>query len=494
MLPKELYRASDVRSMDYYAIHTLEIPGMELMRRAGKASFSVLQERWPQARTLSVVCGGGNNGGDGYVVAQCAQRAGWDVRVYPVAPVSALKGDARKAYEAYGEVGGSTLDFIPEDFENAELIVDALLGTGLDREVTGTHYEVIRAMNCYSERGKGKVLALDISSGLHADTGRVLGVGVKADATITFIGLKQGLFTGSGPHYAGEVLFDTLETPVEVKYSVRPSALLLPPVLQGLPTRPRDTHKGQCGHVLVIGGDHGYSGAARMAAEAAARVGAGLVSVATRSAHAAFLPLGRPELMCHGVENEGDIYSLLRRASVLAVGPGLGCCEWGKTLFESALTTDMPLVLDADGLNLLAQYPRRRENWILTPHPGEAARLLSTTVQKIQSDRFDAAKKIQSQYGGIVVLKGSGTIIASENTLPSVCAAGNPGMATGGMGDVLTGVIAGLLAQKIDSLEAATWGVRLHAAAADEAALSGERGLLASDLFRPLQHWINKRL
>lgn len=304
---------------------------------------------------------------------------------------------------------------------------------------------------------------------------------------------EAGLFTGEGLEYAGEVVLADLGVPPEVKRAVEPSALLLPPLVRGLPPRPRHAHKGMFGHVLVVGGDYGFSGAARMAAEAAARVGAGLVSVATRKEHASLLSVARPELMCHGVAGREEIQALLERATVVAVGPGLRRSGWAGMLLASALDSELPLVLDADGLNLLAARPTRSERWILTPHPGEAARLLGSSSAKIQQDRFAAAGELQARYGGVVVLKGSGTIIQGPQGQPRVCTAGNPGMASGGMGDILTGVIAGLLAQGLDPLEAATLGVCLHGTAGDRAARAGgERGLLASDLLEPLRQLVNQ--
>lgn len=486
-LPPSLYRAEQVRAMDRYAIEQLGIAGYTLMERAGAAAWAALQRRWPGARTVSVLCGGGNNGGDGYVVARLALQAGLDVRVYPVAPVDQLKGDALRAYQDYCAAGGPLLDFVPADFEGAEVLVDALLGTGLDRPVEGPLAEVIRAVN----RFRGGVLALDIPSGLDADTGHPLGVAVRADLTVTFIALKRGLFTGSGLACCGEIVYDDLATPPAVLLSQQPSARLLADWTQGLPRRPLDTHKGHCGHVLVIGGAPGFSGAARLAAEAAARVGAGLVSVATTPEHASLLNLTRPELMCRGVAAPSELRGLIERASVIAVGPGLGRSDWAKKLFAESLASGLPLVVDADALNLLAQDPTRHDDWILTPHPGEAARLLDATTEAVQRERYAAIAELQRRFGGTIVLKGSGTLILGESGLPAVCRQGNPGMASGGMGDVLTGVIAGLRAQGLVREEAAQTGVRLHAAAGDAAATDGERGLLASDLMPHLRRLIN---
>jgi NAD(P)H-hydrate epimerase len=243
--------------------------------------------------------------------------------------------------------------------------------------------------------------------------------------------------------------------------------------------------------VLIVGGDHGMPGALRLAGEAALRSGAGLVSLATRPAHAAGIPLTRPELMCHGVQQAAQLAPLLKRATVVAVGPGLGTGEWGRGLFGALLDSPLSLVVDADALNLLAREPLRRGNWILTPHPGEAARLLGIEVAEVEKDRFAAVRALSERYGGTVVLKGAGTLIHTEGHPVAVCDRGNPGMASGGMGDVLTGVIAALRAQGLDDAAAAEAGVWVHAAAGDRAAQEGERGLLAGDLMAALRAELN---
>jgi NAD(P)H-hydrate epimerase len=488
-LPKSLYRADQIRAMDRFAIDELGIPGIELMQRAGNAAFQVLRQRWPEARTVSVLCGSGNNGGDGYVVAKLAFEAGMDVRAFPVSAPERLQGDARTAYLAYRDIGGALLDFIPANFDGAEVLVDAILGTGLDREVADPYRSVIEAMSRYG----GNVLALDIPSGLHADTGAVMGAAVKAHVTMTFIGMKQGLFTGDGPEHAGLVCFDDLDTPPSVRQCHRASAELMDIRPWALAARPMNSHKGKFGHVLMLGGDVGYSGAIRLAGEAALRVGAGLVSVGTRSEHAGWLNLNRPELMCHPVDCAGDLEPLMAKASVIAIGPGLGTSPWARTLWQSALTSGLPLVVDADALNLLVEAPLTLSSWVLTPHPGEAARLLQTTSGAIQRDRYSAVRSLQERYGGTAVLKGCGSLVLGEGGIPAVCRLGNPGMASGGMGDVLTGVIAGLLAQGMGCDAAARHGVNVHGAAGDLAARSGgERGLLASDLLPLLRELMNQ--
>jgi NAD(P)H-hydrate epimerase len=242
---------------------------------------------------------------------------------------------------------------------------------------------------------------------------------------------------------------------------------------------------------LVIGGDTGMAGAARMAAEAAARCGAGLVSIATRVSHAGFQAAVRPELMFRGVENPAELEPMLERATVLAVGPGLGRSDWARALLDAALARELPLVLDADALNLLAAEPSYRDHWILTPHPGEAARLLGMTPAEIEADRFQAVTALTERFGGVCVLKGAGSLIATSGMAMALCRAGNPGMGSGGMGDVLTGVIAGLVAQGLSPWQAARAGVFIHARAGDLAARAGERGLLATDLTPYLRTLVN---
>jgi hydroxyethylthiazole kinase-like uncharacterized protein yjeF len=255
--------------------------------------------------------------------------------------------------------------------------------------------------------------------------------------------------------------------------------------------RPRHAHKGMYGHVVVVGGDYGYSGAIRMAAAAALRVGAGLVSVATRPDIALMLNVTRPEIMCHGVNNKKSLLSLLEKATVVIVGPGMGLSKWAKQLLSAVLQSEKPLVVDADALNLLAMKPVAYADWILTPHPGEAARILKCSQTQIQQDRLQAIKALQHKMGGVSVLKGAGSLVLAPQESPVLCEAGNPGMATAGMGDILSGVIGGLLAQGFTLADAAKCGVLLHAMAGDLAAKEGERGMLASDLLPYLRYLVN---
>ena len=484
-----LYRAASVRKLDSLIISESGITGEILMERAGQAAFSVLCDRWPQISFITVVTGGGNNGGDGYVIARLARESGLAVALLSLVDPESLSGDAAIAKDKLLQAGVTPQLYNPELLPADGLIVDALLGTGLDREVSGNFFQAIAAIN----NCRLPVFSMDIPSGLHADTGVVLGISISAEATITFVGMKQGLLTGQGPDYTGQLYFDDLGGPEPVYASIPPDSVRTSyaNTCRLLPTRKRSAHKGDHGHVLVIGGDRGYTGAPRMAAEAAYRSGAGLVSVATHPGHAALVNIQCPEIMSHPVETIPDLDPLLKKASVIAIGPGLGQSSWSRSLFARTLESGLPLVVDADALNLLAAEPERHPNWILTPHPGEASRLLSSTTMEVQVDRFTAIRSLQEKYAGVIVLKGCGTLIADRDEKISVCSGGNPGMASGGMGDVLTGVIAGLLAQGLSLDAAAVVGVCIHAEAADRVAMAGERGMLATDLLPWLRQLVN---
>ena len=483
-LPDALYRSAQVRELDRLAIAG-GIPADELMARAGAAGLALLCTRWPRARRIVVVCGPGNNGGDGYVLARHAQERGVDVTVAGVG-TPPRQGPAHAARAACESRGMRVTSLQAVDMGNADVIVDALLGIGLDRDVTGDMRAAIDVIN-----GAGvPILSLDVPSGLNADTGAVMGVAVRASATIAFIGLKIGLYTGAGRAQAGDIYLDDLGVPSALHTDIAPVARRLTAArLRGvLPPRRADAHKGIFGHVLVIGGGPGMAGAVRLAGEAAYRGGAGLVTVATHPDHAATVSAARPELIAYGVRDGTELHALVARADVLALGPGLGQDAWARSLVTAALEARKPMVVDADALNLLAHDPLKRGDWVLTPHPGEAGRLLGTSPAAIQADRLAALAALHERYGGTVVLKGSGTLICGDGDTPmDLCDAGNAGMASGGMGDVLTGVIAGLAVQGLSLHDAARLGVWLHATAGDAAAAGGAVGLIASDLFAHLR-------
>ena len=486
-LPNNLYTAAQTRELDRITIEEFEVSGTVLMERAGSVAFDVLKQQWPDIKHLCIVCGTGNNGGDGFVVARIAHEQGYQVDVQIVGDTNKIKGDALSAKQRLEGCGVDTKVYGNGKLPLADLVVDAIFGTGLNGEVSG---DAVHAINAINQHGT-PILSLDIPSGLLSDSGHVHSDVVIADVTISFIGLNQGLLTAQGPDCCGELIFDDLNIPSVVTLKVPASVTRLNIPSSIFKKRNKNSHKGLFGHVLVIGGDIGMSGAARLASEAALRTGTGLVSVATRYAHAAIMNSTRPEIMSYPAERENEITVLIEKATVIAVGPGLGKSEWATTLFVAAINSDKPLIIDADALNLLAMEPLKRDNWILTPHPAEAARLLDISVKEVQADRFSAVQKIAEKYGGTAILKGNGSLIYSEG-VTYLCDKGNPGMASGGMGDVLTGIVSSLLAQGFSLTDAANIGVHLHASAGDAAAKgAGERGLLASDLMPAIRRLIN---
>ena len=491
LLPEALYTAAQTRALDRLAAERFGLASETLMQRAGQAAFELLRWHWPRARRIVVVCGPGNNGGDGYVVAECAHAVGLTVNVYTLGDPRKLHGAALAARQRCEASGVRMAPLTPDPLRDCDLLVDAVFGTGMERELSGEWRAAVEAINAAGQ----PVLALDLPSGLHADNGRVLGMAVRANATLTFIALKAGLFTGAGREYSGEIFYDALGVPLELFDTATPVARRITQAsLHGaLPRRARHAHKGDAGCVLVVGGQPGMSGAARLTGEAAYRVGAGLAVLATHPQHSHCINAGCPELLSYGVLDAAALRPLMADADVIAVGPGFGQGEWGRALWGAVLDSAAPLVVDADALNLLAADPVKRANWTLTPHPGEAARLLECTAAEVQADRFHAARAIVARYGGVCVLKGSGTVIAQADETMELCDRGHPGMASGGMGDVLTGTIAGLMAQGASALAAARLGVWGNAAAADAIAeRRGELGLLASEVCAELPVWINR--
>ncbi|TAK50847.1 MAG: NAD(P)H-hydrate dehydratase [Gammaproteobacteria bacterium] len=487
-LPGEVYGSVQVRAMDRYAIDDCGIPGYALMQRAAQAALALLRCEWPSARRIAVLCGAGNNGGDGYVLARLALAVGLEVQLAALVDPARLSGDAAQAWKDFHRAGGLCQEFTDAMLATADVIVDALLGTGLDRPVTGPLGSCIAATNAAGR----PVLSLDLPSGLDADSGLVRGVAVHATRTITFVALKSGLYLGAGPDHSGPISFAGLGVPATARAEHAP---LLRRMDQGLleaalPRRHRTAHKGDHGRVLIVGG-LAMAGAARLAGEAALRSGAGLVTVATRPAAAAAIVAGRPEIIAQAVRSTSALQALAAAADVIAVGPGLGLSHRARRFLSTVLAAGKPLIVDADALALIAADPQHCEHWILTPHPGEAGRLLGTDAAAVQQDRRGAVAAIVARYGGICVLKGAGTLVSVRSGAPWVCDRGNPGMATAGCGDVLTGVIAALVAQGADLELAAAAGVLVHSRAGDRAAAGGERGVLAGDLVEELRACVN---
>ncbi|MCF8977529.1 NAD(P)H-hydrate dehydratase [Pseudomonas syringae] len=483
-LPDALYSAAQVRDLDARLI-AAGTPGFELMQRAAHATWRAIRRRWPEASELTVLAGHGNNAGDGYLVASLAHKTGWQVRVLAVGDPAALQGDAALAYAA-----ASGVNIQPWANQTmAGIVVDALLGTGLQGDVRDPYRSAIEAINASGL----PVAAVDIPSGLCADTGHCLGVAVRADLTVTFIGLKMGMLTGDAPDLIGQLIFDDLQADKAIVAQAPVTAKRLDKTsLPFLAPRPRTAHKGMYGRVLVIGGDHGFGGAALLSAESALRSGAGMVTLATRTEHVPAALTRMPEIMSAGIHSANQLMTLIEAASVLVVGPGLGQDSWGRSLLSAAANADRPQVWDADALNQLATgqvvLPK---NSVITPHPGEAARLLGISTQEVQNDRAAAAHALARKFNAVCVLKGSGSLIADVDGRLALCDRGHPSMATAGLGDVLAGLTGALMAQHISAFDAACLAVWLHASAGQKIGASG-RGMAASDIIPAIRQLLEE--
>ncbi|MFT4995111.1 MAG: hydroxyethylthiazole kinase-like uncharacterized protein yjeF [Paraglaciecola sp.] len=490
-LAHKVFSAEQVRDNEVSAAQAANCSMFALMQRAGEAAFKQLILTWPDAQTILVLTGHGNNGGDGSIVADLARQHGLQVTLCCADSSQKPKGDALLARQQWLQEGGQVLAWQDLDFTRFDVIVDALLGTGLKGEVRGDYLDIIRKINAACM----PVMSIDIPSGLDANKGYPLGSAVKANCTVTFVGIKSGLCTGMGKEYTGELVFAELGIGSEFLRLVHRKAQLVSYVgLFPLAARRLNTHKGSHGKLLCIGGDKGMAGAIRMTGEAALRTGAGLLKVCCHRDSELAISSGRPEFML-GSQAPEQQFSW---ATCLAIGPGLGQNEWGQALFTSMVEHlrwhPKPLIIDADGLNLLAKSEQQILNspaLVITPHAGEAARLLACSIEDIEHNRYGAAIEMANKYQACCVLKGPGTII-SDGSQSFVCSDGNPGMASGGMGDVLTGIVAALLAQNLSALHAAIYGVCLHSAAADKlAAQYGQRGMLATDLFEIVRKLVN---
>jgi NAD(P)H-hydrate epimerase len=490
--PRRLYSGTQTRGFDSIAIDEHGIPGIVLMKRAGQAAFDALCSTWPDSAGITVVCGKGNNAGDGYIIAGLAGNQGMNVQLVQLGAASQLQGDAGLARDWALDQGVVVVEVdadAPAFVVEGDVVVDALLGTGLSGDVRPGYAQAVALLNADA----APVLAVDVPSGVCADTGRVLGCAVRADLTVTFVGVKQGLCTGAAIEHVGRVRYADLDVPEAVFAGQQGIEVLdWQSLRRALGERAGNAYKNSFGHVLIVGGDLGMGGAVALAGEAALRCGAGLVSVVTRPEHVAPVLARRPELMVVGTDAPARVEECLAKADVLAVGPGLGRAAWGQRLLERVFETGKPCVIDADALNLLAQagldIPVAS---VLTPHPGEAARLLGSDNQAVQADRLGAARDLATRYQATVVLKGAGSLIAEPDGTVGICLLGNPGMATAGMGDVLTGIIAGL-SGRMAVREAARTGTCLHSAAADRVVASqGERGLIAADVVAALVAELN---
>jgi NAD(P)H-hydrate epimerase len=494
-----LVTAGEMRSLDRYTIETLGVPGELLMESAGRATAASVLEVLPDGGSVLVVCGGGNNGGDGLVAARQLHAVGVPVRAAIVASPDRLSPDAAANLER-ARRAGVTVAFCGPDFEPRHgVIVDALFGTGLDRPVEGDAEAAIRRIN--ASRAACRVVAVDLPSGLHADTGQVLGAAVEADVTLTLGLPKLALALEPGRSLAGRVRVARIGI-ADHAPGVSAGAELWPARAAAvrLPERAAAGHKGSFGHVLVVGGSEGKTGAAALAAAGAASAGAGLVTVAcprgvldvvaalSREAMTAPLPETRGRALCAGADKA--LLALAHERDVVVMGPGLGRDPETQSLLRAvAPEIERPLVLDADALFAFGDDPSRlmarAAATILTPHPGEAGRLLGISAREVNADRVGAARRLAAATGAVALVKGAGTVTASPDGRATVNPTGGPALASGGTGDVLAGMLAALLAQGLSSHEAAALGAWVHGHAGDRiTARAGASGLLAGELAR----------
>ncbi len=506
------YSRESVRNLDYLMVEQGIVENSyQLMTRAAQALLDFISRNYSKIEHISIMCGSGNNAGDGYVLARLVSQQERDphlkVQLISLIDPEHLSGDAHQAYLDWIECGGTIHSIADSHLLNTDLIVDALIGTGLNRLLEDEWYDAVAQINLSPK----PVLSVDIPSGLDANTGGAYGIAVNATDTITFIGQKMGMYTAEARYYCGNIHFASLSVPESLYQSIKPSAILMEwaHIADKLPHRSPVSHKGDHGHLLIIGGDYGMAGACRIAGEAALRTGTGLVSIATRKENVNAITSARPELMVHGVETAGDLDKLLHKATAIAIGPGLGTEQWGIALLDKVIKhlkqqpeTDKPddkarkisCIIDADALNIMARHNIviQDQDIIYTPHFEEACRLLKyqSKCPSENTNRYSMIKKLKEKYYGIFILKGAGTLIDLEDDI-NICPYGNEGMASAGMGDCLTGIIGSLLAQRLSAHDAAQVGVCLHAKAGDHTAKEGKMGMIVTDLFPKIRQLLN---
>ena len=513
-----LVTAAQMQSLDRRTIEEAKVPGTTLMEKAGSGVVEALEKAFgsPSGKHVTVFCGKGNNGGDGFVIARLLRRKRARVHVLLFADPKELTGDAKIMHRRLiRTAGASVVTSLPDEGRtrhhsaHADFLIDALLGTGLSSPVKGRYQEAIMAMNASS----APTIAVDLPSGIHSDNGEILGTAVQASLTVTFGCPKLGLFLGSAIDHAGRIVTSDIGIPHEYVKALSLNFQLLTPgtIRPLLPHRPPTSHKGTYGHAGIIAGSPGKTGAAALAGRAALRIGAGLVSIATPKSvnptleskllEAMTVPMPETEAFTLGSSAYSSLNDFAKTRSAVAIGPGIGTQqETGELVRKIIPNLNHPCVIDADALNLLAGHSSillsRKITHILTPHPGEMARLVeNSSPQSVNHDRLGMALRFAQTYHVIVVLKGARTIIASPAGQAAICPTGNPGMASAGMGDALTGVIVGLLAQGLSPWNAAATGVYLHGLAGDIGAEKlGQAGLIASDLIECIPHALTQTL
>ncbi len=472
-----LYLPEMVYQLDKAAVEQDGLAEIELMQRAGQSVWRSLVTRWPEVSTITVFAGAGNNGGDAFVVALSARRQGVEVQLLIQGDLSRQSDTSRHFRELWEQAGGEYEDWQGQAL-NGDVIVDGLLGIGLQRELNDHWQELIASINeCDVPR-----VAIDIPSGLNGATGNPQPVAVEAQLTVTFIGAKTGQYLADGPDYCGELVYEDLGVTTSRRQAI-PAALKVIDSCQLPPPRRLNSHKNHYGNLLIIGGDQGMSGAVALAAQAALRSGAGLVTALVhpecRGNLASF-----PEIMVLGWD---ALESRLSQASVVVIGPGLGDSAAAARCLQSLHQVDLPMVVDASALKIEFLHSLKSKQLVITPHPGEAATLLSCAAAEIQADRLKACNRLVETFAATCVLKGSGSLIGQQGTIPALNLAGNPGMASAGMGDVLSGIIAAMLGQGLTPFEAAKTGVFIHGLCAEYCCTERDQtGLIASDIIKQI--------
>ncbi len=472
-----LYDLESIYRLDRTAVAVDGLSEISLMQRAGERVWDEISSRWPEFTRITIFAGSGNNGGDAFVVAILAKRQGLEVQFIVCGELSRQSETSAHFRALWLQMGGDIVESNQQKIIG-EVIVDGLLGIGLSRNLDSGWQALIKQIN----QADAVRVSIDIPSGLNADTGIAQPCAVEADLTVTFIGAKVGQYTSDGPDFCGELIFDDLGISSRTRRSQTPVLSVLDQYHVALPAKRKcNSHKNEFGHILIIGGDRGMAGAASLAALAALRGGAGLVTVLVHPECVHDLS-AIPELM---VQSWDDINDKLEQATVVVIGPGLGQSEAAKFCLEKLQSCKKPLVVDASALEPNFLIALESEQVVITPHPGEAAKLLSITSTEIQADRAGASEKLQKKFARVSILKGSGSIIAQSGSIPAINVRGNPGMAGAGVGDVLAGLIGALLGQNLSPFEAAKTGVLIHALCAENyAADNDETGLIASDIIQ----------
>jgi NAD(P)H-hydrate epimerase len=511
--------AEEMQELDRKAIETYRIPGIVLMENAGRGAAEVISNFFPEIhkKKVAIIAGKGNNGGDGFVIARYLLNQGIYVRVYLLTDPKGLRGDAETNFSIFHRIKGeivsvpSSKDYIKvkRDLEKFDILVDGIFGTGLDAEVRGYYREVIDHLNTLQR----PIVAIDIPSGLDADTGKPLGTAIRASLTITFGLPKIGHLIPPGLDYVGKVRVIDIGIPKRlVEEEKIPTYLLEKEEIQRWLSIPRnpDSHKGDYGHLLVLAGSVGKTGAAVMACQAALRMGAGLVTLAIPKSLNAILEMKLTEVMTEPLPETpkqtlslrafSAIVRLCENKRALVIGPGLGTLKETQSLILKLIRTlDLPIILDADGLTALATQPKtlpiKNRSLMLTPHPGEMARLNRSQVKEVLEDRVRVSRNFSQSQHVHLVLKGHPTLITTPKGEVYINPTGNPGMASGGTGDVLTGMIGGLVCQGFDILTSLQVAVYLHGMAGDEAAQEmGEKSLIATDIIKKIPSLLKGRI